>query len=526
MSNFSIDNFEKLLKERSDEFKMYPTKRVWYSIYNNIHPGKKWPSIATCITLISTLLLIGFLNSNNHTGNFNVKKSSSNSFVSGNNTSSSLSNYNFTDPIVGRSLLTYFPLENSSVSNLISTTSVFNFQIISAVNHENINTSLPQILSSITPILQHAGTKTTNTNIINLQKTNLNKTAYSSFKMIESGNISSEMVNTDLPSPLKININALKFQREENLITESQEIIEYPFVENIKFTPSPATGNFKELSLTHEDKNVNKASIEKHIIKNKEIHILSDVEKAWVESYALYNRPEPKKWLGKLGWQIYITPSVVYRTLINTIPNEQNINNSIVQKPALGLEIGGGIISSVFKNVKLKTGLQLNFTRYNSEAYENSHPVATSITMRSEMGQTYQESRSTPYSNNGGISPIKLHNETFQISIPMGMDIAIVKFENLQWNVGATIQPAYIIGGKSYLISSDKRNYIRENSLLNRWNLDAGFETFISYKTNGFTLQFGPQFRKQLFTTNNKNYFIQEYLNNYGFKFGISKLIK
>ena len=108
----------------------------------------------------------------------------------------------------------------------------------------------------------------------------------------------------------------------------------------------------------------------------------------------------------------------------------------------------------------------------------------------------------------------------------MGMDIAIVKFENLQWNVGATIQPAYIIGGKSYLISSDKRNYIRENSLLNRWNLDAGFETFISYKTNGFTLQFGPQFRKQLFTTNNKNYFIQEYLNNYGFKFGISKLIK
>ena len=245
-----------------------------------------------------------------------------------------------------------------------------------------------------------------------------------------------------------------------------------------------------------------------------------------VESYALYNRPATKKWLGKLGWQIYITPSVVYRTLKNSLPNEQNINNTIVQKPALGLEIGGGIISTVFKNVKLKTGLQLNFTRYNAEAYENSHPVATSITIRSEMGQTYQESRSTPYSNNGGISPIKLHNETFQISIPMGMDVVLAHINNLQWSVGATIQPSYIIGGKSYLISSDKRNYIKESSLLNRWNLDAGFETFISYKTNGYTLQFGPQFRKQLFTTNDKSYFIQEHLNNYGFKFGISKLIK
>ena len=108
----------------------------------------------------------------------------------------------------------------------------------------------------------------------------------------------------------------------------------------------------------------------------------------------------------------------------------------------------------------------------------------------------------------------------------MGMDLKLAGFNNLQWSVGATIQPSYIMGGKSYLISSDKRNYIRENSLLNRWNLNAGFETFISYKTNGFTLQFGPQFRKQLFTTNNKNYFIQEYLTNYGFKFGISKLIK
>jgi hypothetical protein len=83
------------------------------------------------------------------------------------------------------------------------------------------------------------------------------------------------------------------------------------------------------------------------------------------------------------------------------------------------------------------------------------------------------------------------------------------------------------MGGKSYLLSSDKRNFIKETSLLNRWNVNAGFETFVSYKTDkGITFQFGPQFRKQLFTTNSKQYIIQEKLNNYGFKFGITKLLK
>ena len=141
-------------------------------------------------------------------------------------------------------------------------------------------------------------------------------------------------------------------------------------------------------------------------------------------------------------------------------------------------------------------------------------------------GQLFPAYRSTPYSNGDGITPIKLHNQTFQISIPMGIDVKIAGNENLQWNIGATIQPSYIIAGKSYLISSDKRNYIKESTMLNRFNLNAGFETFITYKINSFTLQLGPQFRKQLFTTNTKQYSVQEKLTNYGFKFGITKLIK
>lgn len=532
MSNFDTDNFEKLLKDRSDEFKMYPTKRVWYSIYNNIHPGKKWPSIATCITLISILLLVGYLNTNTHTENINLTKSVNNPIITkpGNHLlSSDFSSYNTTP------FLHFSPLSSSSPFLYLSADKNVLYLNEEAISNKykkyTISAEPITLISKLTVPINNLS-KNINNASPDLQNTKSQPLNQSSTATIpEYGNNLIELltIENNASSSLKIKVdgedlknNTIYITAEPDLTytTPADEKLETNELNSLSAaTKLNAATNKKDKEENKQNQVINKK------ISIKESHQLSDAEKGWVENYALYNRPIPKKWLGKLGWQIYITPSIVYRTLKNTLPNEQDINNSIIQKPSIGLEIGGGIISTVLKSVKLKTGLQLNFTQYNSEAFENSHPVATSITMNTFIGQ-YQESRSTPYSNSDGISPVKLHNETFQVSIPMGMDIKIASLDNLQWSVGATIQPSYVIGGKSYLISSDKRNYIKESSLLNRWNLDAGFETFISYKTNGLTLQFGPQFRKQLFTTNDKNYFIQEHLTNYGFKFGISKLIR
>src|SRR5205085_8512697 len=63
--NFHTDDFERLLREKSNEFRMYPSKRIWHSVYNNIHPGRKWPSVAMSILLITALFLVGYLNTKN-----------------------------------------------------------------------------------------------------------------------------------------------------------------------------------------------------------------------------------------------------------------------------------------------------------------------------------------------------------------------------------------------------------------------------------------------------------------------------
>src|SRR5665647_3858254 len=58
-------NFEKFLKGHADQFKMTPSKKVWHGIYNDLHPGRRWPSVAMSLVFIFTLVIIGHLNTNN-----------------------------------------------------------------------------------------------------------------------------------------------------------------------------------------------------------------------------------------------------------------------------------------------------------------------------------------------------------------------------------------------------------------------------------------------------------------------------
>jgi hypothetical protein len=517
--NFDIDDFEQLLKERSDEFKMYPAKRVWYSIYNNIHPGRKWPSVATCITLIAVLLLVGYLN----TGHKDVHLSAANLIQPGKTSLVNLSSLSFYNPFLEKNIL-----DNQNTKAAL----VNNFTLINSTTLNNKPSG--EIKMPATSIFLSRD--------MDIKEDKYAGDITGSATIADKYNLTAiePITKNELPASATIN-NDLMFAT----INNKRQFVAY---EKDRFVKNDAADIHKERKIQQEEKQLNEVitlialSNLNDIQKNgfslpntstnndialQEVNLMSDEDKAWVENYALYNRPAPKKWAGKLRSQFYITPSVVYRQLKNTITTEQDINNEVTQHPSFGLELGAGIMYPLSSWLKVKTGVQLNFTRYNASGFGNTHPVATSITMTTLTGQHYQVLRSSPYSNNEGIMPLQLHNETFQISLPVGMDVKLAGTDNLQWNIGATIQPAYVIGGKSYLISTDKRNYIKESDMLNRWNLDAGFETYISYKTsNGYTLQFGPQFRMQIFTTNKSQYSIQEKLTNYGIKFGISKLIK
>ena len=130
--------------------------------------------------------------------------------------------------------------------------------------------------------------------------------------------------------------------------------------------------------------------------------------------------------------------------------------------------------------------------------------------------------RATTLANSEGLYSRKLNNNTYQISLPIGADIKLAGNDNLKWFAGATIQPTYIAGGNAYFISSDLKNYVTDNSLIRKWNLNGGLETFISYKTkSGIILNAGPQMRYQFLSTYSKEYSYDEKLYNFGLKIGI-----
>jgi len=523
---FYTDDFERLLKEMSDEFKMYPSKRIWNSIYNNIHPQRKWPSICMSISLIFTLILLGHLNTPNPA--FDSRLASIQPVYS----NSILSN-----PIIFSSKL----MDKSIGDNQTAILNGNDLGTNQLINSNNINSKQSFTRQQNISTNKKLSNKVNESDILN------NHQAISQIQ--SSSSIDHQDLNKLIKSSNNSTKNSIELIAEKNLT----EIA----LEQISFIPPSQKFKYGDLMNTISENEINHKGIKNDIsedlqneinsLKQKGLsqnnqELVSEKDKQWIKNYALHNRRATKKWAGKLSSMAYATPSVVYRSLsnnpnyfVNTNSNSvsslssanQALREEVNQMPAMGLEIGTGLQYSIFKNLNIKAGLQLNYTRYSTKAFANSHPFSTTITLHDFVSNTnYEVYETTPYSNKSGLEAIKLHNETFQFSMPIGADLKLAGNENIQWNVGATIQPTFVIGGKNYLISSDKRNFVNEPSLLSRWNLNAGFETFITFKSNGLTWQIGPQFRTQLFSTNSKQYVIEERLLNYGFKVGVSKLIK
>lgn len=59
---FERGDFERTLKEHADRFFLIPSERVWKSIYNDLHPGSKWPSLAAGLFMFITLFWVGNTN--------------------------------------------------------------------------------------------------------------------------------------------------------------------------------------------------------------------------------------------------------------------------------------------------------------------------------------------------------------------------------------------------------------------------------------------------------------------------------
>jgi hypothetical protein len=417
--NFYTDSFERLLKEKSDEFRMYPVRKVWHSIYNNLYPGRRYPSAIMSITIITVLGLISFLNGKNLKTSAEIFKPES-----------SIKNFFANSPSV--SMIHKTPLSFINVSNKNNFLAIFKKDLYDNLNETITYSTKNKLFLEQRPIVHHT---------LNLLQPNNN-------------NIISTVFTSSNNNNNKVTAANLKQNNNESSVKES-----------------------------------------------------ASIENTLRDHYSVNNDNFSKKWADKLVWQVYASPYVAYGESYvpktNSIQGQDNSNSSF-DNSSIGLEAGTAMQYSLSGLIKLKAGVQFNYASYNMEAYQNE--------FSSEMS---------------GISPVTLHNEMYQFSLPVGVEFKLLQKNNLQWNAGATIQPSFIAGGNTYLLSTDTHNFIDEPSILNKWNFNAGFETFITYKVNDLTWQFGPQVRYQFASAYGKAYTpVNEKLANFGVKIGISKVLR
>ncbi len=57
--NIYDNDFEEFLKQKSDQYKMYPSDRVWNNVYSSLHGRKKWWALGFTLFFIGSGLLVG-----------------------------------------------------------------------------------------------------------------------------------------------------------------------------------------------------------------------------------------------------------------------------------------------------------------------------------------------------------------------------------------------------------------------------------------------------------------------------------
>ncbi len=512
------DDFEQLLKDTTNDFRMYPSRKVWHSIYNDLHPDRRWPSFAVCLLLITSILYVGI--NNNNAINADAEKLLVSTLSPVLNTA------------IKPTLLNANPLAGEKENNIN-----FNGNITRNGAEKNYSTNLTD-----------APTASLNSTIINKKKSintarqdlffSVNPAEKSPSLMAENKtkeiiNISSSIISSDIKNNATFIIADTKKEANENIV-----------ISNVPIT-SP------ENLLAADEKNIKKLEPDELIFtapafaKNSSLSLLESniktrntEEVVWMEDYAFHNKRNSDKWKTHLSSLIYITPSVGYRILnknnsfepsnallIRNAANTVNADESINQQAALNLEAGTAFIMGLSKRIRIKAGLQFNYTNYITYAQKLNHPTQTNVLINDRnTNSTLLVPYSAIYANKPGNNFAKLNNKTVQFSIPAGADIKIAGKDKLKWYVGATIQPTYTAGGNAYLVSSDYKNYVDVPSMLRSWNFNTGIEAFVSFKTkNGSLINLGPQFRYQLLSTYSDQYTYSEKLYNIGIKLGITR---
>jgi hypothetical protein len=474
--------------------KIYPSEQLWENIRTSIHGDRSWPALTFIALFIITILTIATIV--NYPPKTIITKTSNTGKITDHFVQSVPASGNIAE--VKETLQEQINPGNYTTKTLAYIKKNNADLLLTGEKRPRVNQNILLIIPGGTPAL---------TNVPNKLQLNNNKvTLRSSSVMTNSEGRQQDGNNQAISSGI---------ENQDNEIA----------------APSSSNGKTSLSSAVFSRK--------RRTNKNEEhFGIHNDDENPGADNYLNDFGYEPKKEVrtkSNFEMQLYVTPSISYRQLeddkirmlyssnppasnvsANTLTN---INNLVRHTPALGMELGAGLLYHLTPNLKLKTGLQFNVRQYYIDA-SRTYGIATIAIVRDNHLDSVN--LLSMFSNSRGLYNTTIDNKLYQLSIPLGFQWDFIPGKKLGISFGASVEPTFTLNKNVYMISTDYKYYANGAPFFRKWNFNTSMDLNITYQTGNLKWYIGPQIRYQHLPTYTDIYPIKEYRWDYGLKIGLS----
>ena len=504
-----MSDFEKSLKDYADQFKIMPSKRVWNGIYNNLHPGSKWPSITVAIAFVITLVGIGNLNNSPD----RLKKPTAPELHPANNSAKEI--------------------QNSKAKNE------------NAVSAGSTTAQLSQNTRKQSPL-----------NSFPLPNGNPKSYATQSMASEDRMQDAHKIDVTEHRAPGKntsvsfrpdygYNLNDINTPAKENVATVNEQIIGFSNSQEGE-TASSLTVLSRNAAYDYRDfafypvlvSGTMDIGDQAAFTLNKPDHSFDNFIQQTTPSQPAkktHNSNLLKKRKSKVETTFYLEPTLNFATFrteeiqasgLMSSSSMVVLNNQsgfgLLRKPRPGFQAGAEATFPLLKKIKLVSGLNMNYSAY-SNISNLVHPTFATLLLTDNAGNVYSQNFVTHYGNGESPSTFPLVNYRLAVSIPVGLQYNLFKNENLELDIQSLIQPSFILKSDAYVISADGRYFVNTPGLLRKTNFDGQFGTYLSFYGKGLKWHIGPDVRYQLLSSYKDNFPTKEHFLDYGIRIGISK---
>lgn len=501
-NRFNSRDFEQFVKQNADQYRMFPSEKVWNGIHNTLHTRRRWYGIGLAFLLLTTATVtwIMFLNPTSKQERLagNSIKYTSKQFVQLENKTPEIIIVAEAPKFINRVNPSLVASPGSEQKNLfLADLNSNDLQSIDPIQPSGQN----ELTENIQPLPQPVSSAALNNSpTIPSKTTSLNAKSTTIASIITKPDKKVTAVSTNNSATHKPNDLIIPVLDSDDVVQKKEQI------------------------------NTETTAPEKFTTSEKEVYPLT------IESVTnSYIRLANKR---KVSLEIFFLPTISYRKLTEnksflmnsqtTTPLVNNavsdgVNSVVTHKPDVGLEAGVKLGLPITNKLKFTAGLQLNVSKYDIKAYPYQREDAR-IALSNEYGRPSVSTIQTNYrAQESYTKPHWLSNYYVSASLPLGADLQVARLKsgNGFLGIGGTIQPTYTLVDRAYVISTDFKNYAKFPSLTRDWNINSSFEMFAGLAGKKMDWKIGPQVRYQLLSSFYKKYPVKENLINFGLKVAV-----